>query len=67
MGDAALVGRPPRCLPLVIPADRKWFMRVAAGAVILDALMEIDPQLPVIGDDARADVLKAKVEILAVR
>src|SRR5215204_2850339 len=31
----------------VIPADRKWFMRVAAASVILDALMEIDPAFPV--------------------
>ena len=30
----------------VIPADRKWFMRAGAAAVILDALMEIDPQYP---------------------
>jgi len=49
----------------VIPADRKWFMRVAAGAVILDALMEIDPKYPVIGDEARAEMLKARDELLA--
>jgi PPK2 family polyphosphate:nucleotide phosphotransferase len=49
----------------VIPADRKWFMRVAAGAVILDALMEIDPTYPVIGDEARAEMLKARDELLA--
>jgi len=49
----------------VIPADRKWFMRVAAGAVILDALMEIDPQFPVPTPEARADMLKAKEELLS--
>ena len=49
----------------VIPADRKWFMRIAAGAVILNALMEIDPQFPVIGDEARAEMLVAKEELLA--
>ena len=49
----------------VIPADRKWFMRVAAGAVILDALMEIDPQFPVVSDEARAEMLMAKEELLA--
>ncbi len=49
----------------VIPADRKWFMRVAAGAVILDALMEIDPTYPVIADEARAEMLKARDELLA--
>jgi PPK2 family polyphosphate:nucleotide phosphotransferase len=49
----------------VIPADRKWFMRVASAAVILDALMEIDPQFPVPTPEARADMLKAKEELLA--
>ena len=49
----------------VIPADRKWFMRVAASAVILDALMDIDPQYPVVSDEARAEMLKAKDELLA--
>ncbi len=49
----------------VIPADRKWFMRVAASAVILDALMDIDPQYPVVSEEARAEMLKAKEELLA--
>jgi PPK2 family polyphosphate:nucleotide phosphotransferase len=49
----------------VIPADRKWFMRVAAGAVILNALLEIDPRFPVIGDEAREEMLKAKDELIA--
>jgi PPK2 family polyphosphate:nucleotide phosphotransferase len=49
----------------VIPADRKWFMRVAASAVILDALMDIDPQFPVPTDAARAEMLTAKAELLA--
>ncbi len=49
----------------VIPADRKWFMRVAAGAVILDALMEIDPQFPKPTAEARAEMLAAKEELLA--
>ncbi len=49
----------------VIPADRKWFLRVAAGSVILDALMEIDPRFPVLDDAAKADMQKAKEELLA--
>jgi PPK2 family polyphosphate:nucleotide phosphotransferase len=49
----------------VIPADRKWFMRVAASAVILDALMDLDPQYPVPTDEARAGMLKAKEALLA--
>lgn len=49
----------------VIPADRKWFMRIAARAVILDALMAIDPRFPVITHEARAEMLKAKQELLS--
>ena len=49
----------------VIPADRKWFMRIAAGAVILDALMEIDPKSPTVSEEARAEMLKARDELVA--
>jgi PPK2 family polyphosphate:nucleotide phosphotransferase len=30
----------------VIPADRKWFARAAAAAVLVNALTEIDPRFP---------------------
>jgi PPK2 family polyphosphate:nucleotide phosphotransferase len=46
----------------VIPADRKWFMRVSTAAVLVDALMEIDPQFPKIDKrqrEALRDVKKA--------
>jgi PPK2 family polyphosphate:nucleotide phosphotransferase len=49
----------------VIPADHKWFMRVAASAVIVEALADIDPQYPVASDAAKADMAKAKAELLA--
>src|SRR6202050_566364 len=29
----------------VIPADRKWFARLAAASVLMDALMRIDPKI----------------------
>ena len=32
----------------VIPADRKWFARIGAGAVLVNALMEIDPRFPTV-------------------
>lgn len=35
----------------VIPADRKWFARLAAGAIILHELLDIDPQYPVVGEE----------------
>jgi PPK2 family polyphosphate:nucleotide phosphotransferase len=49
----------------VIPADRKWFMRLSAAAVILDALMELDPQWPVPTAEAREEMATAKAELLA--
>jgi PPK2 family polyphosphate:nucleotide phosphotransferase len=35
----------------VIPADRKWFARLAAGAVILHELVRIDPRYPEVGEE----------------
>jgi PPK2 family polyphosphate:nucleotide phosphotransferase len=49
----------------VIPADRKWFMRIAASAVILQALIDIDPKFPVVSAEAKADMAAAKAELLA--
>jgi hypothetical protein len=44
----------------VIPADRKWFMRIGVGAVLVSALMEIDPSFPTVSDDHRRRLLEAK-------
>jgi PPK2 family polyphosphate:nucleotide phosphotransferase len=40
----------------VIPADRKWFARIATSAIIADALMTIDPQYPTVDDDTKASL-----------
>jgi PPK2 family polyphosphate:nucleotide phosphotransferase len=44
----------------VIPADRKWFARIAAAAVIANVLIEIDPQYPRLSDVALRDLETAK-------
>ena len=44
----------------VIPADRKWFARIGAGAVLVEALMQIDPQFPVVTDEHRRSLLEIK-------
>jgi PPK2 family polyphosphate:nucleotide phosphotransferase len=49
----------------VIPADRKWFARLAAGAVIAHALIQLDPHYPRLGDDALDDLQKAKLRLEA--
>lgn len=37
----------------VIPADRKWFARIAAALVLVNTLVEIDPRFPQVGEDQR--------------
>ncbi|MFJ1865313.1 polyphosphate kinase 2 family protein [Streptomyces sp. NPDC088097] len=41
----------------VVPADRKWFARICAAAVLAHTLDEIDPQFPDVGDQAQQDLL----------
>ena len=47
----------------VIPADRKWYARIATGAVIVKALIDIDPHYPTVDDKAREE-LKADKKTL---
>ncbi len=49
----------------VIPADRKWFARLAAAAVLANTLMEIDPQFPVVEADVRRRLAQVKAELEA--
>jgi hypothetical protein len=48
----------------VIPADRKWFARVCAAAVLVHTLVEIDPRYPVVSEDRRQQLqaVKRKLE-----
>ncbi|MFE2681744.1 polyphosphate kinase 2 family protein [Streptomyces mirabilis] len=47
----------------VVPADRKWFARICAAAVLAHALMDIDPQYPEVGEEARKELLVTKREL----
>ncbi len=49
----------------VIPADRKWFARLAAAAVIGHALVEIDPRYPTVDEDARRALSEIKERLEA--
>jgi PPK2 family polyphosphate:nucleotide phosphotransferase len=44
----------------VIPADHKWFSRLAAAGIIANALIEIDPQYPIVGADAKTSLEAAR-------
>jgi hypothetical protein len=47
----------------VIPADHKWFARLAAAAVIANTLIEIDPRFPTVTDEVRKELEATKVEL----
>jgi PPK2 family polyphosphate:nucleotide phosphotransferase len=49
----------------VIPADHKWFARVAAAAVIGHTLVELDPRYPTVDEDVRRKLLEVKAELEA--
>jgi PPK2 family polyphosphate:nucleotide phosphotransferase len=49
----------------VIPADDKPLARVAASAVIANALIELDPRYPTVSAEARAALLEARATLEA--
>jgi PPK2 family polyphosphate:nucleotide phosphotransferase len=51
----------------VVPADHKWFARLAVAAVIVDALARIDPQFPKVGAAARRELAKGRAQLEAER
>ena len=48
----------------VIPADHKWFERIAAAAVVVDALAKIDPRYPTTTPQQRKELEQARRELL---
>jgi PPK2 family polyphosphate:nucleotide phosphotransferase len=48
----------------VVPADHKWFARLAASWIILDALMDIDPKYPKVDPQTHEKMLQIKKELL---
>jgi PPK2 family polyphosphate:nucleotide phosphotransferase len=49
----------------VIPADHKWFARLAAASVLMDTLIRIDPQIPKVDAQAREELDAARAELEA--
>lgn len=47
----------------VIPADRKWFARICAAAVLAHTLIDIDPRYPTVSDERRQALLAARGEL----
>ena len=40
----------------VIPADKKWYARTLISEIVCDALKEIDPKYPNLGDESKASL-----------
>jgi PPK2 family polyphosphate:nucleotide phosphotransferase len=49
----------------VIPADRKWFGRIGAAAVLVSALMELDPRFPSVDKQQREELLEVREALKA--
>ncbi|WBX98648.1 polyphosphate kinase 2 family protein [Chryseobacterium gambrini] len=47
----------------VLPADNKWFARVAAIQIIIDALEKMNLQYPKLSEEDREDLAKAKKQL----
>ncbi|MFD9123858.1 polyphosphate kinase 2 family protein [Kitasatospora sp. NPDC059571] len=48
----------------VVPADRKWFARICAAAILAHTLIELDPQYPTVDARARRELKEARRELL---
>jgi PPK2 family polyphosphate:nucleotide phosphotransferase len=49
----------------VIPADHKWFARLAAASALMGTLLRIDPQIPDVDDQAREALAAARADLEA--
>jgi len=49
----------------VVPADRKWFARTCASAILAHTLMDIDPRYPVVSTEQKNALNEAKAELEA--
>jgi PPK2 family polyphosphate:nucleotide phosphotransferase len=49
----------------VVPADHKWFSRLATAAVLVQALRAIDPHYPAANPAVRGEMLQARDELRA--
>jgi PPK2 family polyphosphate:nucleotide phosphotransferase len=47
----------------VVPADHKWFTRLATAAVLINTLAAIDPQYPQVAPATREEMLAVRAEL----
>lgn len=51
----------------VVPADNKWYTRVAVAAIVVDALASLDLRYPEVGDAQRKEIAAARKALGAER
>jgi PPK2 family polyphosphate:nucleotide phosphotransferase len=49
----------------VIPADKKWFTRLVAAAVIAEKLIEMDPQYPTVSEEGKQAMAAGRATLIA--
>jgi PPK2 family polyphosphate:nucleotide phosphotransferase len=49
----------------VVPADHKWFTRLATAAILVDKLQRINPEYPAADPGAAAEMAQARTDLLA--
>ena len=47
----------------VIPADNKWFTRLAVASALIDSLASLDLKYPVVGEDQLKELAEAKNQL----
>lgn len=47
----------------VIPADRKWFARCCASAILAHTLIQLDPHYPVVTPEKRRELMEVRVDL----
>jgi len=48
----------------VVPADRKWFARICASAILVHTLAGINPQYPVVSEERMEGLIEAKATLV---
>ena len=48
----------------IIPADHKWFTRLAVAATIYDTMSKLNLAYPVVSPQVKADLAAAKVQLM---
>ena len=49
----------------VIPADKKWFARIAISRIIVETLQSIDMKMPELSEDEKAKLMESRKQLLS--